>query len=107
MDNIAPEMTRCKKTKKVPPTVRQLPVPKLEMLRVHHPHLLSGLRYGRINAPTITHRLGRLRSGTGKPGRVRSPRGRRMAHDTGGAINGAVNLAFLSGGKVTGGGTMP
>ena len=107
MEKIALEMSQCKKTTKVLPPVRQLPVSKLEMPRVHHPHLLSGLRCGRINAPTITHRLGRLRSGTGKPGRVRSPRGRRMAHDTGGAINGAVNLAFLSGGKVTGGGTMP
>ncbi len=38
-------------------------------------------------------------------GRDKSPRGRRMAHDTGGAINGAVSLAFFhSGGKVTGGG---
>ena len=37
-------------------------------------------------------------------GRDKSPRGRRMAHDTGGAINGAVSLAFLQGGKVTGGG---
>ena len=61
----------------------------------HDPHTAA------INGPNISHR--RLCPGTAKAGLERNQRGRRLAHDTSGPINGGVNVVLVPGSLLMGG----